>query len=45
MNGMSYSTFMHALKVNNIQLNRKVLAEMAMNDSAAFAKLVEKVKA
>lgn len=44
MNGMSYSTFMHALKVNNIQLNRKVLADMAMNDSAAFAKLVEQVK-
>lgn len=45
LNGMSYSTFMHALKANNIQLNRKVLADMAVNDSVAFAKLVEKVKA
>lgn len=44
-NGMSYSKFMHALKVNNIQLNRKVLAEMAVNDSEGFAKLVDAVKA
>ncbi len=44
MNGMSYSTFMHALKVKNIELNRKVLADMAINDSVAFAKLVEQVK-
>lgn len=44
-NGMSYSTFMHALKVNNIELDRKVLADMAVNDKEGFAKLVEKVKA
>jgi len=45
INGMSYSTFIYALKVKNIELNRKVLADMAMNDSVAFAKLVEQVKA
>lgn len=45
MNGMSYSTFMHALKVNGIELDRKILADMAVNDSVAFAKLVAKVKA
>ena len=41
LNGMSYSKFIHALKVNNIDLNRKVLADMAVNDPAAFAKLVD----
>ncbi|NLN03820.1 MAG: 50S ribosomal protein L20 [Clostridiaceae bacterium] len=45
MNGMSYSTFMHGLKEKNIHLNRKVLADMAVNDMEAFAKLVETVKA
>lgn len=45
MNGMSYSKFMHGLKEKNIQLNRKVLADMAVNDIEAFAKLVETVKA
>lgn len=45
MNGMSYSTFMHGLKVKGIELDRKILADMAVNDSAAFAKLVETVKA
>ncbi len=45
MNGMSYSTFMFALKSKGIELNRKVLADMAVNDSAGFAKLVEQVKA
>ena len=44
MNGMSYSTLMHALKVNGIVLDRKVLADMAVNDKAGFAKLVEQVK-
>ena len=44
MNGMSYSTLMHALKVNNIELDRKVLADMAVNDKAGFAKLVEQMK-
>ena len=43
MNGMSYSKFIHALKVNNIDLNRKVLADMAVNDPAGFKKLVETV--
>ena len=44
-NGMSYSTFMHALKEHNIALDRKVLADMAVTDKAGFAKLVEQVKA
>ena len=44
MNGMNYSTFMHGLKVANIQINRKMLAELAVNDAAAFAKLVEIAK-
>ena len=44
MNGMSYSTLMHALKVNNIELDRKVLADMAVNDKVGFAKLVEQMK-
>jgi len=43
-NGMSYSRFMNGLKKSGIELNRKVLAEMAVNDVAGFAKLVEKVK-
>ncbi|MBQ7369377.1 MAG: 50S ribosomal protein L20 [Clostridia bacterium] len=44
-NGMSYSKFMHGLKVAEINLNRKVLADLAVNDAAAFAQLVEKAKA
>ena len=44
MNGMNYSTFMHGLKVAGIQINRKMLAELAVNDAAAFAKLVEIAK-
>ena len=44
INGISYSKLMSGLKKANITLNRKVLAEMAVNDSNAFAKLVEKVK-
>lgn len=43
-NGMSYSKFISALKKNNININRKMLAEMAVSDSAGFAKLVEQVK-
>ena len=43
--GMNYSTFMHGLKVKGIELDRKILADMAVNDSVAFAKLVETVKA
>lgn len=44
MEGMSYSKFMHALKENNIDLNRKVLADMAMNEPETFKAIVEKVK-
>lgn len=44
-NGLSYSKFMGGLKAKNIDLNRKVLADMAVNDKAGFAKLVEEVKA
>ena len=43
--GMNYSTFMHGLKVAGIDLNRKMLAELAVNDKAAFAALVEQAKA
>ena len=42
---MNYSRFMHGLKVANINLNRKVLSEMAIHDKAAFASLVEQSKA
>ena len=45
INGMSYSRFMNSLRVAGIELNRKVLADMAVNDKAGFAQLVEKVKA
>ena len=45
INGLSYSKFMHGLKVAGITLNRKVLAELAVNDAAAFAALAEKAKA
>lgn len=44
-NGLSYSKFMHGLKVANIDLNRKSLAEIAVSDSATFAKLAETAKA
>ena len=44
-NGMSYSKLMHGLKVAGINLNRKVLADLAENDAAAFAQLTEKAKA
>ena len=43
--GMNYSRFMHALKVQGITLNRKVLAEMAVYDKEAFSALVAKAKA
>ena len=43
-NGMNYSTFMHGLKVANIEINRKMLAEMAINNPAAFTQLVEIAK-
>ena len=44
-NGMNYSTFMHGLKLAGIDLNRKMLAELAVSDKEAFAVLVEKSKA
>lgn len=45
LNGMSYSTFINGLKKHNIEVNRKMLADLAVNDAAAFAKLVEIAKA
>ncbi len=45
INGLSYSKFMHGLKAAGINLNRKVLADIAVNDAAAFAALAEKAKA
>ncbi|MBQ7038404.1 MAG: 50S ribosomal protein L20 [Clostridia bacterium] len=45
VNGMNYSTFMNGLKKANITLNRKMLAELAVSDAAAFAGLAEKAKA
>lgn len=45
INGLSYSKFMHGLKVAGIDLNRKVLADIAVNDAAGFAALAEKAKA
>lgn len=44
-NGMSYSTFMHGLKVAGVNLNRKVLADMAVNDAAGFTALTATAKA
>ena len=45
MNGINYSTFMNGLKKAEIQINRKMLSEIAINDPAAFTALVEKSKA
>ena len=45
LNGMSYSTFINGLKKHNITVNRKILADLAVNDAAAFTKLVEIAKA
>ena len=42
--GMSYSVFMGKVKANNIELNRKVLADLAMNHPEAFKAIVDKVK-
>ena len=44
-NGMNYSTFMHGLKLAGIDLNRKMLADLAVSDKEAFAALAEKSKA
>ena len=44
LHGMSYSQFMGKVKANNIELNRKVLADLAMNNPEAFTEIVNKVK-
>ncbi len=44
MNGISYSQMMHGLKVANIDINRKMLADMAVNDAEGFAALAEIAK-
>ena len=44
LNGLSYSQCMHVLMLANVDLNRKVLADMAVTDAAGFAKLVEVAK-
>ena len=44
LNGMNYSTFMNGLKKADIAINRKMLAEMAVNDKAAFTQLTETAK-
>lgn len=44
LNGMSYSTFINGLKKHNIDINRKMLADIAVNDAAAFTSLVEIAK-
>ncbi|MAN29208.1 MULTISPECIES: 50S ribosomal protein L20 [Mesonia] len=44
LNGMSYSQFMGKVKANDIELNRKVLADLAMNHPDAFKAIVDKVK-
>ena len=45
MNGMNYSTFMNGLKKAGVEINRKMLAELAVNDKAAFTALTELAKA
>jgi large subunit ribosomal protein L20 len=45
INGLSYSRFISGLKKTGINLNRKILADMAVNDAAGFAQLAEKAKA
>ena len=44
LNGVSYSVLMNGLKKNGIEINRKMLADIAVNDPAAFTKLVETIK-
>ncbi len=44
INGLSYSKLMHGLKLANVDLNRKVLSDMAINDAEGFAKLAELAK-
>ena len=44
MNGISYSKLMHGLKLAGIDINRKMLSDLAINDTEAFAQLTEKAK-
>ena len=44
MNGLSYSKFMHGLKVANVDINRKMLADLAVNDKEGFASLAALAK-
>ena len=44
MNGLSYSKFMYGLKTAGVEMNRKILADMAVNDAASFAALAETAK-
>jgi len=44
LNGLSYSKMMHGLKQANVNMNRKILADLAITDAAAFTKLVETAK-
>ena len=45
INGLSYSRFMYGLKLVGVEMNRKVLSDMAINDAEGFAKLAELAKA
>ena len=45
MNGLSYSKLMHGLKLANVDINRKMLADMAINDAKSFTALAEIAKA
>jgi len=45
LNGLPYNKFMHGLQVAGVALDRKVLADMAIQDAAAFSKLAETAKA
>ena len=45
LNGLSYSKFMYGLKTAGVEMNRKMLAELAVNDAAAFTELAETAKA
>ncbi len=44
MNGLSYSRFMYGLKSAGVEMNRKILADMAVNDAASFTALAETAK-
>ena len=45
LNGLNYSTFMHGLKLAGVEINRKMLSEMAINDAVAFTALCDMAKA